>query len=82
MIYKSFIMSNFDPCTIACPFCNQSSVNMMEKILDRFICDDVESPLHDLLQIIGAFRLHINRMILMAREVFKIVEYIVPSYFP
>ena len=53
MIYKSFIMSNFNHCPIVWHFCNQSSVNKMEKIQERarrFICDDFESPLPDLLQ--------------------------------
>ena len=53
MIYKSFIMSNLNHCPIAWHFCNQSSVNKMEKIQERalrFICDDFELPLQDLLQ--------------------------------
>ena len=46
----------------------------------RFICDDFESPLQDLLQKNGVLPLHISRMKLMAREVFKIVNNITPSY--
>ena len=83
MIYKSFIMSNFNHCPIAWHFCNQSSVNKMEKIQERalrFICDDFESPLQDLLQKNGVLPLRISRMKLMAREVFKIVNNIAPSY--
>ena len=56
----------------------------MKKIQERalrFICDNVESPLQDLLQKNCVFRLHISRMNLMAWEVFKIVENIVPSYY-
>ena len=76
MIYKSFIMSNFNHCPIVWHFCNQSSANKMEKIQERalrFICDDFESPLPDLLQQNGVLPLHISRMKLMAGEVFKIV---------
>ena len=83
MIYKSFIMSNFNHCPIAWHFCNQSSVNKMEKIqlrALRFIYDDFESPLQDLLQKNGVLPLHISRMKLMAMEVFKIVNNIAPSY--
>ena len=83
MIYKSFIMSNFNHCPIAWHFCSQSSVNKMEKIQERalrFICDDFESPLQDLLQKNGVLPLHISRMKLMAREVFKIVNNIATSY--
>ena len=35
MIYKSFIKSNFNHCSIVWHFCNQSSVNKMEKIQER-----------------------------------------------
>ena len=55
----------------------------MEKIQERalrFICDDFESPLQDLLQKNGVLPLHISRMKLMAREVFKIVNNIAPSH--
>ena len=63
-------------------FCNQSSVNKMENIQEsalRFICDDFDSPLLDLLQQNGVLPLHISRMKL-AGEVFKIVNNIAPSY--
>ena len=73
MIYKSFIMSNFNLCPIVWHFCNQSSVNKMEKIQERalrFIWDDFESPLPDLLQQNGVLPVHISRMKLMAGEVF------------
>ena len=55
----------------------------MEKIQEwalRFICDDFESPLEDLLQKNGVLPLHVSRMKQMAREVFKIVNNIAPSY--
>ena len=55
----------------------------MEKIQERalrFICDDFESHLQDLLQKNGVSLLHISRMKLMAKEVFKIVNNIAPSY--
>ena len=83
MIHKSFIMSNFNHCPIVWHFCNQSSVNKMEEIQERglrFICDDFESPLPDLLQQNGVLPLHISRMKFMAGEVFKIVNNIAPSY--
>ena len=43
MIYKAFIISNFNLCSKVWHFCNQSSVNKIEKIQERalrFICDD------------------------------------------
>ena len=76
MIYKYFIMSNFNHCPIAWHFRNQFSVNKMEKVQEkalRFIYDNFESPLQDLLQKNGVSPLHISRMKLMAREVYKSV---------
>ena len=46
----------------------------------KFICDDFESPLQDLLQKNGVVPLHISRKKLMAREVYKIVQNIAPAY--
>ena len=83
MINKSLIMSNLNHCPISWHFCNQSSVNKMEKIQERalrFICDDYESPLQDLLQKNGVVQMHISRKKLMAREVYKIVQNIAPAY--
>ena len=63
MIYKSFIMSYFNHCPIAWHFCNQSSVNKMEKIQERalrFICDNFESPLQDLPQKNGVLPLQLQ----------------------
>ena len=53
MIYKSFYHVNFDHCPIGWHFCNQFSVNKLEKVQKmalRFICEAFESPLQDLLQ--------------------------------
>ena len=47
-IFKSFIMSNFNHCTLAWHFCNQASTNTMEKIQERaqrFISNVFISPL-------------------------------------
>ena len=76
-------MSNFNHCPIAWHFCNQSSVNKIENIQERarrFICDDFESPLQDLLQKNGVSPLQISRMKLIARAVYKIVQNIAPAY--
>ena len=76
-------MSKFNYCPVTRHFCTQSSINKMEKIQERalrFICDDFESPLPDLLRLNNASILHINRMELMAREVFKTVHAKSPFY--
>ena len=80
MIYKTFIMSKVYHCPIVCHFCNQSSVIKMEKTHERalrFICNDFESVSSTKN---GVLPLHISRMKLMAREVFKFDNNIAPSY--
>ena len=82
-IFKSVIKSNFKYCPAAWHFCTQSSTNQMEKIQKRalrFICDDSESPLLDLLRLNNASFLHISRIKLMVREVVKIVHVKISNY--
>ena len=55
----------------------------MERIQERtlrFINDDSESPLLDLLTSNNRTFLHINRMKIMAQEVFKILHNLSPVY--
>ena len=82
-IFKSFIMSNFNNCPLTWHFCNQASINKMEKIQEkalRFISNDFSSTLETLLVLNKATPLHIGRMKLMASEVFKILHNLSPSY--
>ena len=81
--YSSFIMSNFNYCPVAWHFCSMTSTKKMEKIQEkalRFINDDFELPLRDLLVSNNTDFLHIGRMKLMAREVFKILHQMSPEY--
>ena len=74
-------LSNYCPGTWH--FCSQASTNKMEKIQERTlksINDDFESPLKDLLTSNNRTFLHINRMKIMAQEVFKILHNISPVY--
>ena len=82
-IYNSFIMSNFNYCPVAWHFCNLTSTRKMEKIQERalrFINNDSESPLKDLLASNNAEFLHVGRLKLMAGEVFKILHKLSPEY--
>lgn len=82
-IFNSFIISNFNYCPIVWHFCSQASSNKMEKIQERalrFINDDFESSLQDLLLANNRNFLHIGRIKVIATEVFKILNNISPSY--
>ena len=82
-IFKSFIMSNLNYCPLTWHFCNQASINKMEKIQERalrFISNDFSSTLETLLVLNKATPLHIGRMKLMASEVFKILHNLSPTY--
>ena len=82
-IFNSFILSNFNYCPIAWHFCNQSSTRKMEKIQERalrFINDDFDSPLQELLVVNNKTFLHIGRLKTMASEVFKILHKLSPVY--
>ena len=82
-ILKSFIMSNFKYCPLTWHFCSQASTNKMKKIQERalrFICYDFTSNMETLLVLNNVVPLHIDRMKLMASEVFKILHNLSPSY--
>ena len=83
LIFKSFILSNFNYCPLAWHFCSLRSTRKMEKIQERairFIENDFTSPLADLLKINKLSFLHISRIRNMACEVVKILNKIAPEY--
>ncbi|MCW4342517.1 MAG: reverse transcriptase family protein [Candidatus Thiodiazotropha endolucinida] len=82
-IYNSFIASNFNYCPIVWHFCSAASTNKMEKIQERalrFIHNDFQSSTETLLALSKTVPLHIQRMKLMATEVYKIVNDLSPQY--
>ena len=83
IIYKSFIMSNFNYCPLIWHFCSQTSTIKLEKIQERalrFIYNDHSSTYADLLKCAGTVNLHIKRTKDIACEVFKIVNKLAPSF--
>ena len=83
LIYHSFILSNFGYCPLAWHFCNQGSVQKMERIQERalrFIYDDYISPYQNLLSKSNFPSLHIRRLKTMALEAYKILHKQSPVY--
>ena len=82
-IFKSCISSNFNYCPLIWHFCSQYSTNKLEKVQERalrFVYNYYVSSHADLLKTAGAEYLHIKRVKEMAREVFKIVNNIAPTF--
>ena len=70
-------------CPLIWHFCSQCSTNKLEKVQERalrFVYNDYVSSHADLLKTAGAEYLHIKRVKEMAREVFKIVNNIAPTF--
>ena len=82
LLYSAFIKCNFNYCPIVWHFCNKTNTRKMEKKYRalRFVTDDYTSPLIDIFDKCNSRFLHVNRMKLMACEVFKIVNKISPDY--
>ena len=81
-IFKSFIMSNFNYCSLTWHFVAKLVLirrKNTRKAL-RSISNDFISPLETILVLNNATPLHIGRMKLMASEVFKILNKLSPSY--
>ena len=82
-IYTSFISSNFSYCPLAWHFCSITNTNKLEKVQERalrFINNDYSSSLKKLLCKTKIEPLHVERLKLMACEVFKIVNKPSPEY--
>ncbi len=82
-IFKYFNSPNFNYCPLIWHFCSQCNTNKLEKVQERalrFVYNDYISSHADLLKTAGAEYLHIKRVKEMAREVFKIVHNIAPTF--
>ena len=83
VIYKSFIMSNFDYCPIVWMFTGKKSLDRIENIKKhalRFVLDDYGSSYHDLLIQTEVPGIKIMTLRLLAIEVFKCVNKLNPEY--
>ena len=73
-IYNSFIMSNFNYCSLVWHFCGKTNNQKLEKIQERalrILYDDHTSTYDELLEKAGTNTLLINRLRILALTVFK-----------
>lgn len=82
-IYRCYIMSNFSYCPLVWHFCSINKSKIMEKIQERalrFVYNDHASPYEELLKRGNHKMLYINRLQLIAIEVYKILNGHSPEY--
>ena len=82
-IYKSFILSNFNYCSVVWHFCGVANSKKIEKIQERalrFVYKDFSSSYNDLLEKGDHSMLYIKRLRYMAVEVYKSLHDIGPDY--
>ena len=83
IIYNSFILSNFNYCPVIWHFCGKNSTAKMEKIQERalrFVTEDYDSPISDILVQTKSKLLHVSRLNVIANEAFKILHKDSPEY--
>ena len=83
IIYNSFILSNFNYCPVIWHFCGKNSTAKMEKIQERalrFVTEDYDSPISDILVQTKSKLLHVSRLNAIANEAFKILNKDSPEY--
>ncbi len=83
LVFKSFILSHFNYCSIIWHFCSEANTQKMEKIQERalrFVYNDETSSYCILLEKASLTSLHLTRLRRIACEVFKIINKISPSY--
>ena len=83
LIYKSFIRSNFNYCSLVWHFCSKSSTDKLEKLQYRalrLVFNDFSSSYEALLKKANMPTLYIGRIRLIAIETFKILHKLSPVY--
>ena len=83
IIFKTFILSNFNFCPIVWHFCSKQSARNMEKIQERalrFLSNDYQSSYASLLRKTGYISLHLSRLKSIAVEVFKCTQKLNPTF--
>ena len=83
LIYKSFILSNFNYCPLVWHFCSKKLTYKLERLQYRalkIVFNDYKSDYDTLLDRIKMPSLHINRIKQLAIEIFKCLHNISPTY--
>ena len=83
IMVNTFILSCFNFCPIVWHFCGKQSSKLIEKIQERalrFLTNDYESPYYKLLEITKRSTMHVERLRMIAIEIFKCVNKINPNF--
>jgi hypothetical protein len=83
VIYKTFVLSNFNYCPLVWHFCGKSNSNKLERLQERglrFVFDDETTTYQSLLDKAKLPTLAIARLRQLAIEVFKAMNHLTPSY--
>ena len=83
MLYKCFVLSNFNYCAIVWHHCGATNTKNLEKLqlrALRFVFRDYSSSYDELLQRASLPTLELSRIRMIALEVFKIKNDMSPSY--
>ena len=82
-IFRSFIMSNFNYCSLVWHSCGVKNTRKLEKLQERalrFVYLDKVSSYDDLLTKANLTTLHLGRLKMLATEVYKYVHKLNPPY--
>ena len=82
-IFRSFIMSNFNYCSLVWHACGVKNTRKLEKLQERalrFVYLDKVSSYDDLVTKANLTTLHLGRLTMLATEVYKSVHKLNPQY--
>ena len=82
-IYRAFIVSNFNYCSVVWHFCGEANHKRLEKIQERalrYVYNDFSSAYADLLNKAELCTITLSRLKFIATEIFKCVSEIGPTF--
>ena len=77
VVIESFILANFNYCPLVWHFCSPESIGKLERIQERafrFLLSDYESTYDQILTKLNKSTLQIQRLRLLATEIFKTIN--------
>ena len=82
LLIKSFVDSQFSYCPLIWMFCSRSLNNKISKLQEkalRILCKDYDSSFEDLLEKDNSDKIHDRNIKLLAKEVYKVENNILPN---
>ena len=83
LIFRTFVLSNFNYCPLVWHFCGAQNTDKLEKIQKRglqFVYRDYTSSYEDLLERAGLNTLYLNRLKSLAVQVYQTIKGLGPAY--